>query len=197
MLRLETYVMIRAFIALTPSVTLQQSFADVQAALQRLSLAFRWVKPAQVHLTLKFLGDIPPESVAPIARAMQQSVTTLAPFTLSVRGLGCFPHSAHPRILWMGVDAPPDTLQPLHLCLETALTPLGFTPDNRPFRPHLTLARGQQRVNSHQLTAVLEAYRDRHFGEMCVEHVSLLQSQLHRDGAVYTMLRSVSLQHEY
>jgi 2'-5' RNA ligase len=186
--------MIRAFIALTPPVTLQQSFADVQAALQRLSLAFRWVKPAQVHLTLKFLGDIPPERIDPIAHAMQQTVTTLAPFTVSLRGLGCFPSPTHPRALWMGVQAAPDTLQPLHLRLETALAPLGFTPDNRPFRPHLTLARGQQRVNSRQLTTVLEAYRDRHFGDMLVEHVSLLQSQLHRDGAVYTMLRSVSLQ---
>jgi 2'-5' RNA ligase len=186
--------MIRAFIALIPSVTLQQSFADVQAALQRLSLAFRWVKPAQVHLTLKFLGDIPPEAIDPIAHAMQQTVTTLVPFTMSVRGLGCFPNPAHPRVLWMGVHAPPDTLQLLHLRLETALTPLGFTPDKRPFRPHLTLARGQQRVNSHQLTTVLEVYRDRHFGAMLVEHVSLLQSQLHRDGAVYTRLRSISLQ---
>ena len=186
--------MIRAFIALTPPVTLQQAFADVQATLQRLPFAFRWVKPAQVHLTLKFLGNIPPETVDSIARAMQQTVTTLAPFTVSVRGLGCFPHPAHPRVLWMGIDAPPDTLQPLHLRLETALTPLGFTPDHRPFRPHLTLARGQQRVHGHQLTTALEAYRDRHFGDMLVERVSLLQSQLHRDGAVYTMLHSVPLQ---
>ena len=77
--------MIRAFIALTPPVTLQQSFADVQAALQRCSLAFRWVKPAQVHLTLKFLGDISPETIDPIAHAMQQTVITLAPFTMSIR----------------------------------------------------------------------------------------------------------------
>jgi 2'-5' RNA ligase len=188
--------MIRAFIALTPPVTLQQSFADVQAALQRCSLAFRWVKPAQVHLTLKFLGDISPETIDPIAHAMQQAVITLTPFTMSIRSLGCFPNPTRPRVLWMGVDAPPDTLQPLHRRLEATLMPLGFAPDNHPFRPHLTLARGQQRVNSLQLTTVLEAYRDRHFGEMFVEHVSLLQSQLHRDGAVYTMLRSVPLQHE-
>jgi 2'-5' RNA ligase len=146
--------MIRAFIALTPPATLQQAFAEVQAALHRLSLPFRWVKPAQIHLTLKFLGDILPETIDPIAQAIRQTVITCPPFTLSVRGLGCFPNSTSPRILWMG----------------------------------------QQRVNSRQLATVMPAYGDQYFGEMLVEHVLLYQSQLHRDGAVYTMLRSVALQ---
>jgi RNA 2',3'-cyclic 3'-phosphodiesterase len=186
--------MIRAFIALTPPATLQQAFAEVQAALQRLSLPLRWVKPAQIHLTLKFLGDIFPETIDPIAQAIRQTVITCTPFTLSVRGLGCFPNPTRPRVLWMGVHAPHDALLHLHQCLETALTPLGFAPDGRPFHPHLTLARGQQRVNGRQLATAMQAYGDQHLGEMLVEQVLLYQSQLHRDGAVYTMLRSVALQ---
>jgi 2'-5' RNA ligase len=186
--------MIRAFIALTPSAMLQQALAEVQAALQRLSLPWRWVKPAQIHLTLKFLGDILPETIDPIAQAIRQAVITCPPFTLSVQGLGCFPTPTRPHVLWMGIHAPHDRLSYLHQRLETELVSLGFTPEGRPFHPHLTLARGQQRVNRHQLVTVLQAYGDQHFGEMLVEHVLLYQSQLHRDGAVYTMLRSVALQ---
>jgi RNA 2',3'-cyclic 3'-phosphodiesterase len=187
--------MIRAFIAITPPETLQQAFANVQGAMQRLSLPFRWVKPAQVHLTLKFLGDIAPEVIDPITQAMQRTVTTLAPFALSIQGMGCFPHLARPRVLWMGIHAPHDMLLQLHQRLDTELAALGFAPEERPFHPHLTLARGQQRVNGRHLAAVLHAYHDQPFGDMLVDRVQLMQSQLHRDGAVYTMLRSVTLQH--
>jgi 2'-5' RNA ligase len=186
--------MIRAFIALTPPVTLQKAFAQVQAAIQRLSLPFRWVQPAQIHLTLKFLGDIVPEATDPIAQAIRQAVTACTPFTLSVQGLGCFPNPARPRVLWMGVHAPHDILLHLHQRLETELMPLGFAPDDRSFHPHLTLARGQQRVNGRQLAAVMQVYGEQLFGEMRIEHVLLYQSQLQRHGAVYTMLRSVALQ---
>ena len=188
-------IMIRAFIAITPPETLQQALANAQGALQRLSLPFRWVKPAQVHLTLKFLGDIAPEAIDPIAQAMQHAVTTLTPFTLSIQGIGCFPNLARPRVLWMGIHAPHDMLLQLHQRLETKLAALGFAPEERPFRPHLTLARGQQRVSGRHLATVLHAYHDQPFGDMLVDQVQLMQSQLHRDGAVYTMLRSVILQH--
>jgi RNA 2',3'-cyclic 3'-phosphodiesterase len=187
--------MIRAFIAITPPETLQQAFANAQGALQRLSLPFRWVKPAQVHLTLRFLGDVAPEAIDPIAQAMQRAVATLTPFALAIQGMGCFPNLARPRVLWMGIHASHDMLLQLHQRLDAELAALGFTPEARPFRPHLTLARGQQRVDSRHLATVLHAYHGQHFGDMLVERVQLMQSQLHRDGAVYTMLRSVTLQH--
>jgi 2'-5' RNA ligase len=79
--------------------------------------------------------------------------------------------------------------------LETELLSIGFASEERPFHPHLTLARGQQRVNERQLAGILQDYEDWHFGEMRVEQIVLYQSQLHRHGAVYTMLRSVPLQH--
>jgi 2'-5' RNA ligase len=187
--------MIRAFIAITPPETLQRAFANTQGALQRLSLPFRWVKPAQIHLTLKFLGDITPEALDPIAQAMQRAVTTLTPFALSIQGMGCFPSLVRPRVLWVGIHASYDMLLQLHQRLDSELAALGFAPEERPFRPHLTLARGQQRVNSRHLATALHAYHDQHFGDMLVDQMQLMQSQLHRDGAVYTMLRSVTLQH--
>jgi 2'-5' RNA ligase len=187
--------MIRAFIAITPPASLQQSVAEVQSTLQRFSFPLRWVKPAQVHLTLKFLGNIVPELIDPVTQAMQRALVPLEAFSLSIQGVGCFPNLARPRVLWMGIEALHDRLGQLHQRLDTELATLGFAPEDRPFRPHLTLARGQPRVASRHLAAVLQPYRDWHFGDMLVEQVTLFQSQLHRDGAVYTMLRSVPLQH--
>jgi 2'-5' RNA ligase len=185
--------MIRAFIALTPSETLLQRFAEVQTALQRLSLPFRWVQPSHIHLTLKFLGDIAPEMMDPIVRVLHHTVIPFPPFTISIRGLGCFPNQTRPRVLWMGVHSSHDMLLHLQQRLEAELLALGFAAEERPFQPHLTLARGQQRVSQPQLTKALQAYDNWHFGEMRVEQVMLYQSQLHRHGAVYSMLRSIPL----
>jgi 2'-5' RNA ligase len=186
--------MIRAFIAITLPASLQQSVAEVQSTLQRFPLPLRWVKPAQVHLTVKFLGNIAPDLIDPVAQAMQRAVLPLEPFSLSIQGVGCFPNLARPRVLWMGIHALHDRLGQLHQRLDTELATLGFAAEEQPFRPHLTLARGQHRVDGRHLAAVLQPYHDRHFGDMLVEQVTLFQSQLHRDGAVYTMLRSVPLQ---
>jgi 2'-5' RNA ligase len=172
---------------------LQRRFAEVQTALQRLSLPFRWVQPAHIHLTLKFLGDIAPETIDPVVQALRHAVMPFTPFTISIRGLGCFPNQTRPRVLWMGVHASHDMLLHLQQRLETELLSIGFASEERPFHPHLTLARGQQRISQPQLANALQTYDDWLFGEMLVEQVVLYQSQLHRHGAVYTMLCSISL----
>jgi 2'-5' RNA ligase len=185
--------MLRAFIAITPPVALQQAFAEVRASVERQAFPWRWVNPAQVHVTLKFLGDIEPALVDPIAQAMSRTVTGQAPFTLLARGIGCFPNLSRPRVLWMGLDDAQQILTQLHQRLEAELTPLGFVPEARPFRPHFTLARAQHGPGRSQLAPLLHAYRERQFGAVVVEQMQLLQSQLHRQGAIHTLLRSVTL----
>jgi 2'-5' RNA ligase len=124
--------MIRVFIAITPSLALQQSFAEVRAAFQRQTLQ-----------------------------------------------MGLEPHPA---------------LTQLQQRLEAELTPLRFAPEERAFRPHLTLARMQHGRGRTQLGPLLQTYHTHGFGEVAVEQLHLFQSQLHREGAVYTMLHSVMLQ---
>jgi 2'-5' RNA ligase len=187
--------MLRAFIAITPPVALQQSCEEVRAVVQQHAFPWRWVKPAQVHLTLKFLGDVAPDLMEPITQAMDRAVAGQAPFTLLVQGVGCFPNLSRPRVLWMGLHDPQQALTGLQQRLETELVPCGFAPEERPFRPHLTLARAPHGGPGRpQLALLLHGYRERHFGEMVVEHLHLFQSQLHREGAVYTLLRSATLQ---
>ena len=186
--------MIRAFMAITPPPTLQQTMAEVRQAFQHLSLPWRWVTPDHIHLTLRFLGNVPEESVPSLHQAMAQATQGQMAFPLRATALGCFPHPARPRVLWVGLDDPSQTLGRLHARLIAALTPLGFPLEDRPFHPHLTLARAQNRVPSGQLFPMLQMYQNRDFGEFLVTQMHLIQSQLLRGGALYTLLRSVTLQ---
>jgi 2'-5' RNA ligase len=186
--------MIRAFIAITPPTTLQQTMAEVRQVFERLSVPWRWVTPDHIHLTLRFLGNVPDESVTPLFQAMAQAAQGQTAFPLRARALGCFPHPARARVLWVGLDDPSQALGRLNERLMAALTPLGFPLEDRPFRPHLTLARVQNRTPSSQLLPMLQTYQNRDFGEFLVTQLHLMQSQLQRGGARHTILRSASLE---
>jgi 2'-5' RNA ligase len=186
--------MIRAFIAIIPPTALQQTMAEIRQVFQRLSLPWRWIPLDRIHLTLRFLGNVPDGSVTSLFQAIEQASQGQTPFPLRARMLGCFPHPARPRVLWVGLDDPSQALERLNERLRAALTPLGFPPEDRPFHPHLTLARVQNRSPSGQLLPVLQAYQNRDFGEFLVTHIHLVKSQLQRGGALYTILRSVTLQ---
>ena len=186
--------MIRAFIAITPPTPLQQTVAEVRQVFQRLSLPWRWITPNHIHLTLKFLGNVPDESVTPLIQAIEHAFQGQMAFPLRAKALGCFPHPARPRVLWVGLDDPSQALGRLHEHLTAALTPLGFPPEDRPFHPHLTLARVQNGTRSRPLLSVLQTYQNQDFGEFLVTQVHLVQSQLQRGGALHTLLHSVMLQ---
>lgn len=186
--------MIRAFIAIIPPTALQQTMAEIRQVFQRLSLPWRWVTPDHIHLTLKFLGNVPDESVPSLLQAIEQASEGQTAFALHARSLGCFPHPARPRVLWVGLDDPGQALGRLNERLIAALTPLGFPPEDRPFHPHLTLARVQNRSSLGRSHALLQTYQNRDFGEFLVTHIHLVKSQLRRDGSVYTILSSVALQ---
>ena len=186
--------MLRAFIALTPPTTLQHTVAEIREAFQSLQLPWRWVPPEQIHLTLKFLGNVPAEQVAMITQAMARAVQGQPAFTLRAQSLGCFPHASRPRVLWVGLADPSQALAHLNERLTTALLPLGFPPEEHPFHPHLTLARAHNGIRSHQLLPVLQAYQNRCFGAFAVTQLQLFQSKLQRGGALHIILRSVTLQ---
>jgi RNA 2',3'-cyclic 3'-phosphodiesterase len=187
-------MMIRAFIAITPPATLQQTMAEVRQVFERLSLPWRWVRPDHIHLTLRFLGNVPDESVTSLFQAMEQATQGQTAFPLRARALGCFPHPARPRVLWVGLDDPSQALGRLNERLMAALAPLGFPSEDRPFHPHLTLARAQNRMPSSQLFPVLKTYQNMDFGELLVTQLHLVQSHLKRGGALHTILRSMTLQ---
>ncbi len=187
-------MMVRAFIAMTPPATLQQTVAAVREAFQRCDVPWRWVTPDHIHLTLKFLGNVRAERVTPLIQAMEYAAQGPPAFPLQAKSLGCFPHPSRPRVLWVGLADPSQALAHLNERLTAALIPVGFPSEDRLFHPHLTLARAQNGMRSHQLLPVLQTYQNRHFGEFPVTKLYLFQSELQHGGARHTIVHSVTLQ---
>jgi len=145
----------------------------------------RWVKPEQMHLTLRFIGaDVPDDRVKPIQDAL--ATVTGAAFSLTVRGVGRFPPGDRkpPRVLWVGLDKAP-ALFALHGGVESALATAGFPPEDRPFSAHITLARVNARQPVPQADRFLRAHADFAAGPFPVEQFVLIQSALTPQGSRY------------
>jgi len=187
-------MLLRVFMAMALPTALQHTLAEIQAVLQPIQFPWRWVTPEQIHLTLKFLGNVPAEQVAMMAQAMTHATQEQPALPLRAQSLGCFPHPSRPRVLWVGLVDPSQALAHLHARLTAAFIPVGFPPEDRPWHPHLTLARAQHRGPCKPLVPILQAYHNRQFGEFLFTQLHLFQSQLERGGARYSILHSVTLQ---
>ncbi len=185
----------RVFIAITTPAVLQQTLLqEIRTTFQHLPLPFRWVHPSHLHVTLKFLGEVPESLLPTLHQAMQRAAIGQKSFTLVAHALGCFPHPSRPRILWLGLDDPQRALLPLYQRMELTLMARGFPTDERPFHPHVTLARIRKPVRCEAFPPLLAKHDDRRFGDIPVRALHLFQSQLSPAGAMHTMLHSVPLQ---
>lgn len=151
-----------------------------------------WTRPENLHLTLKFLGDIPVGRVKSLTDRLHAVGVVTAPFTLQIVGVGAFPNLARPRALWIGVAAP--ALLPLADAVDAACVAERFAPDERGFRPHVTLGRvrASTRVRAPDL-AFLAADGNCEFGLAPVERIVLFRSELRSGGARHTALATVPL----
>jgi len=157
----------------------------------------RWVKPGGIHLTLKFLGDVPANRIEEIERALTQACAGFPAFSLSVGGLGCFPNPRRPRVVWVGVQEESGTLAGLQKAIEDGMEKLGFAPEGRKFHAHLTLGRTQRRASSgdvRRLGRLVQEIEIGPLGQMEARSVSLIKSDLKPTGAVYTQLAAVRLE---
>ena len=183
----------RVFIAIQTPIELQQVLGDIQSTFQSASLPLRWVKPSHLHITLVFLGETPVAQLEKVSQAMTQAVTGISPFTVKALSLGCFPRPSQPRVLWMGVHDPSQTLAHLYQQLITALQDLGFAGEDQAFHPHVTLARIRKPTPNSEFRSLLSTYHNRQFGHIPVEAVHLFESHLQPTGPVYTILFSAHL----
>lgn len=151
----------------------------------------RWVLPEKLHLTLAFLGPVPDERLAVVVRAVEQGARGHAPFTLRVRGAGTFGGRARARVLWAGIDAP--GLVELQAAIDGRLREAGFELEERPFKPHLTLARARERHGDPGLAAAADLMDDLDLGQVKVKEVEVVESHLSPKGARYEVRASVPL----
>ena len=147
----------------------------------------RWVPRPNLHLTLKFLGDTSPANIQVLNQMLEVEASKYARFRLTVGGLGAFPGPKRPRILWVGVQVPPE-LKTLQYNLEGAAARLGYPTEERPFSPHLTIGRVRDNASAgdmQQLRQALETIQLEQIGQTEVEAVTLMKSDLRPGGSVY------------
>ena len=185
---------IRAFLAIDPPDEVRQSLGRIQDRLKKtVDGPVRWAAPAGIHLTLKFFGDILPEDVARISEAVAADVAGIGPLSLEIKTLGVFPDSRRPRIIWLGTTGDADRLQMLQGKLDRSFGKLGFPQEDRPFRPHWTLARIKTPTGVTGLPRALETGQDLSAGKFTAEKIVLFRSELQPKGAVYTKLAEYPL----
>ena len=175
----------RLFIALTPSVTVQRAVWDAFAPLRARNLPVAWVAAENVHLTLKFLGEVDAGRETEIRGALTAAVAGTRAMTLAVRGAGVFPNARAPRVLWAGVEPDP-AIEILADRIERSCAPLGFATEGRPFRPHLTLGRARRDARPREWAGISELLDGITLeATTLLEGVDLLRSELRRGGSVY------------
>ncbi len=159
--------------------------------------AVRWTKPAHIHLTLQFLGDVPVGRVDAIVDALNQTAPSVAAFDLSPAGVGAFPGLKRPRIIWVGVaSSAAEAPASLHRAVIRATQTVGFTPEARPFSPHLTIGRVQKwagKTDYARIADIITRTPIESVGGFTVRRISLVRSQLKPTGPVYTTLAEVPM----
>jgi 2'-5' RNA ligase len=179
----------RVFVAVELPTKIQKALGDVQRKLRALTDTARWVAPESIHITLKFIGEVPEKRLEDIDAAF--TGLTWKPFIITVRGVGFFPGTRSPRVFWAGMEAP--TMQGLAEQLDARMERLGFEKEKRAFRPHITLARAREsRIDSELVTAAAP-YENQDFGSFSVDRVFLFKSTLKPSGAIYEKLKEYPL----
>ena len=190
---------IRSFVAIELPEEAREGLARLRKELERDEHKFvKWVDPRGVHLTLKFLGNIPSKRVAEITEAIEEAVQGISPFHLEISGLGAFPGLRQARVFWVGIGGEVDKLSKLQQNLDSAFAALGFAKVERSFVPHLTLARIRQGASPLERKSFGELvgsaiFKDKY--HIKVEAINLMRSQLTPAGAIYTCLSAVELSH--
>ncbi len=188
---------IRSFIAIELPDELRDGLGQLQARLKLRNQPWvKWVDPYSIHLTLKFLGSIDADRIGEITLAMEEAAQGIPPLHLEVKELGVFPDSRRVQVAWVGLTGEVDRLGQLQQRIESNLALLGFTPESRPFTPHLTLARVRAQASPDERQKFGQLITGTQFeapSSIEVESINLMKSQLTREGAIYSRISSVSL----
>jgi len=190
---------VRTFIAIELPGWMQNRLAEVIKRLKKLgATGVRWMPSHNIHLTLKFLGEISPANLETLSSLIRAEASRQDPFEVSVSGLGTFPNSRRPRVIWVGVQAPP-ALSTLQANIEAETRRLGYAAEERGFSPHLTLGRVLQNASNQEIQRIGEILTTadvKELGRVTVESITLFRSDLQPSGSIYTPLSTAQFAHQ-
>src|SRR5207253_6777135 len=184
----------RTFLAVDIGDAIRKQAAAVQRELAATGANVKWVLPANLHLTLLFLGELDDRDLAQVCRLAAKSTAKLEPFRISIDGVGAYPNLRRPKVLWAGVDEGAEELIALFLAIEEPLFEAGFyRKEERAFSPHLTLGRAKEEADGFLLSPALAKYSAWTAGITMVEEVLIMASDLRREGPEYSVLGRAEL----
>ncbi len=186
---------LRTFIAINVPPAVLDTIARIQNRFKSLGLHASWVKPGNIHLTLKFLGDTDPDRIPGIQITLTETLASLGRFQVSLDSAGVFPNTNNPRVLWLGLKDREGVLETLQTGIEKALEQIGFPREQRPFSPHVTLARIKSPRGKRELKSELDALNRQGITPhpFDVGEIQLYESQLTPKGSIYTVLANFKL----
>ncbi len=190
---------VRLFLAIDIPPRAREIITALQNRFKPLGFNASWVAPENVHLTLQFLGDTPPEQIPDIHQGVSAAVTPVPQFMVALKEVGVFPKlKKPPRILWVGMEDPKNRLAVLQENIAKQMEKIGFPKEKRNFTPHLTLARirqerGEKRAKLERLRREIESSPEIEMEPFKIDAVRLIESQLTPRGSIYKVIKEVSL----
>ncbi|NTU43068.1 MAG: RNA 2',3'-cyclic phosphodiesterase [Nitrospirales bacterium] len=175
----------RCFIAIEISQPIRDALGEMMKGLKAISRGIKWVPAGNIHLTLKFLGEVKEELIPEIRKRLAEVCNSHSPAALAIRGAGAFPNLRSPQVIWVGCGDSPE-LKVLYEAIEEAMSGLGFEKERRKFSPHLTLGRVREQRGLEPVMKELQLLKDQDWGTVEVGAVALMQSVLKPSGAEYT-----------
>ena len=176
---------IRTFICIEIPDSIKSRISKLQETLQHIDAQVSWSKPSNIHLTVKFLGNVESSRIERVSKALERSAIGISPFEIEIGGVGCFPSPRSPRVLWVGVSDVPEQLRRLYTNIEDELARQGFQRETRKFSPHLTIGRIRAPHNAAQVAEALikSGFSSERF---VATEVVLMRSDLRPTGSIYT-----------
>ncbi len=179
---------LRTFIAIELPERIHAGIRQLQNDLKKYRFNVRWVRTENIHLTIKFLGNIQASDVQSVGQAIADAAATRDVFELKASGIGVFPNIRNPRVLWTGLSGNVQSLRSLYLSLENHLDEQGFKKEKRPFKGHLTLGRAKGTIDARQLLDAIVTCGGFSSDAFAVRHLTFFQSHLQEGGAAYTRI---------
>ncbi len=181
---------LRCFIAIDISETIKKEIAELVETLIKYDADVKWVKAANLHLTLKFLGDTPETAIPQIQKGLSTVLSSYKPFCIKIRGTGVFPNRKYPRVYWIGIEDA-GILKNLKEDIENSMIHCGFRKEDKDFNPHLTIGRVRSLKGVINIVKELGAFQEKEFGVINVEGIKIMRSDLKPKGPEYTCLHEI------
>ncbi|MCM8795890.1 MAG: RNA 2',3'-cyclic phosphodiesterase [Candidatus Omnitrophica bacterium] len=186
----------RTFIAIELPKEIKETLGLLQEELKKSGADVKWVSPSNIHLTLKFLGEIDAKKLNKLNEILENVALKQSPFSLGIKGIGVFPNLNSPRVIWVGVEKGDEETKRIAAILEEEIAKIGIPKERRPYSTHITLGRLRSGVNRMKLLEQLNYLKDKSEKinlEFTVKKITLLKSTLTPQGPIYEILKEANL----